>query len=48
METLSAGRVAVLGLVFGSAVALGWMGAIALRAAYTVTAGHRWYQLKQL
>jgi hypothetical protein len=32
------------GLLFG----LGIMGSFAVRAAITITLGHRWYQLKKL
>jgi hypothetical protein len=48
VEVMSVARVAVVGLVFGSTVAFGWMGAVALRAAWAITVGERWYQLKQL
>lgn len=44
----SMGRVALAGLVFGSALAAGVMAAVAARAAFIITAGNRWYQLKHL
>lgn len=45
---MTAPRVALLGFTAGASVALGLMATIAIRAAYTITAGHRWYQLKKL
>lgn len=48
MDALSLGRVAALGAAFGSTMALGIMATIAVRTAWTVTRGHRWYQLKRL
>lgn len=41
-------RVALIGFTAGASLACGWMAAIAIRAAYTITAGHRWHQLKKL
>lgn len=41
-------QVALAGLVFGTCCACAVFGAIAARAAYALTEGHRWYQLKQL
>lgn len=48
MDALTAPRVSLLGFTLGASLALGCMAAIAIRAAYTITAGHRWYQLKHL
>lgn len=45
---MTAPRVALLGFTAGASFACGWMAAIAIRAACTITAGHRWYQFKQL
>lgn len=39
MEDLSLARVAAIGLVFGSTVALGWMGALAARTGWAVHRG---------
>jgi hypothetical protein len=41
-------RLALLSFTAGASLAAGIMAAIAVRAAYTITAGHRWYQLKHL
>lgn len=41
-------RVAALSFAAGTAAAIGWMATYAARAAYTITSGHRWYQLKVL
>lgn len=41
-------RVALIGFTAGASMAIGWMAAVAVRAAITITAGHRWYQLKKL
>lgn len=48
MPDLPLSRVALIGLVFGSTVAFGWMGAVAVRTAWAVTKGGRWYQVRQL
>lgn len=32
----------------GSAAAFGIMGALAVRTAWAVTKGHRWYQVKKI
>jgi hypothetical protein len=45
---MSGPRVALIGFTAGASMALGIMAALAIRAVYTITAGHRWYQLKQL
>lgn len=45
---MSTPRVALLGFAAGASLALGWMTVIAVRAVYSITAGHRWYQLKKL
>lgn len=45
---MTAPRVALIGFTAGASLACGWMAAIAVRAAYTITRGRRWYQLKQL
>jgi hypothetical protein len=45
---ISTGRLVLLSTLAGSGVAFGIMLAIAARAAFTVTRGHRWYQLKHL
>lgn len=45
---MSVPRVALIGFTAGASIACGVMAAIAVRAAYTITAGHRWYQLKRL
>lgn len=39
MEDLSLGRVAALGLMFGSTLAIGWMGALAARTGWAVHKG---------
>ena len=41
-------RVACLGFVAGSGFAAGVAALLTLRAAYTITRGRRWYQLKHL
>ena len=41
-------RVAWLGFVAGSGFAAGVTGLLVARAAYTITRGKRWYQLKHL
>lgn len=41
-------RVALLGFTAGASFACGWMAAIAVRAAYSITKQHHWYQLKHL
>lgn len=41
-------HVALIGFTAGCSLALAWMVAIAVRAAVTITRGHRWYQIKQL
>jgi hypothetical protein len=48
MDALTVPQVALLGFTLGASIAAGWMAALALRTAYTVTGAHRWYQLKQL
>lgn len=45
---MTAPRLALLSFTAGASLALVWMAAIAVRAAYTITAGHRWHQLKKL
>jgi len=45
---MTASRVALLSFTAGASLACGWMAALAVRAACTITAGHRWYQLKRL
>ncbi|MFP5367646.1 MAG: hypothetical protein ACLGIS_12530 [Actinomycetes bacterium] len=45
---MTAPRVALLSFTAGASLACGWMAAVAIRAAYTITTGHRWYQLKKL
>ena len=41
-------QAAARGVVSGSVFAVGVTLVIAARAAYEITRGHRWYQLKQL
>lgn len=41
-------RVASLGFVAGLSLGAGVMAFAVARAAYAITAGHRWYQLKHL
>ena len=41
-------RVASLGFVAGLSLGAGVMAAAVARAAYTITRGRRWYQLKHL
>jgi hypothetical protein len=41
-------RVALLGFVAGTSLGAGLMAAAVARAAYAITAGNRWYQIKQL
>lgn len=41
-------RVALIGFTAGASLGLAWMAALAVRAAYTITRGHRWYQIRQL
>lgn len=48
MAELSYGRVAAISVLAGAGVAVGIMAVIAARAAWTVTRGQRWYQLKAL
>ncbi|MDQ5862612.1 MAG: hypothetical protein M3536_10170 [Actinomycetota bacterium] len=45
---MTAPRVALIGFTAGASVACGIMAALAVRAVYTITTGHRWYQLKKL
>lgn len=48
MDALTVPRVSLLGFMLGASIAMGWMAALAVRTAYTMTGAHRWYQLKQL
>jgi hypothetical protein len=48
MDALTVPRVSLLGFALGASIAAGWMAALAVRTAYTVTGAHRWNQLKQL
>ena len=41
-------RFALLSAATGASIALAWMAALAARSAYTITRGHRWYQIRQL
>lgn len=41
-------RAAGLGAVTGAGFAAGVAAVVAFRTVYTITRGHRWYQLKQL
>lgn len=41
-------RLALVSFAAGASLALAWMTALAVRAAYTITRGHRWYQIRQL
>lgn len=41
-------RVALLGFTAGASIACGIMAAVAVRAAYAITAGHRWADVKRL
>lgn len=45
---MTAPRVALLSFTAGASLACGWMAAVAVRAAYTITAGHRWSHLRKL
>lgn len=41
-------RLALLSFTAGAALGIGWMASYAARAAFAITSGHRWPQLKQL
>jgi hypothetical protein len=41
-------QAAVAGMVFGTTAAAAFMGAHIIRAAYTMTRQHAWYQLRKL
>lgn len=45
---MTAPRVALLGFTAGASIAFGCMAAVAARAAYAITSGHRWYQVRKL
>lgn len=45
---MSTGRVAWLGFIAGAGFAGGVTALLVARAAYTITRGRRWYQLKHL
>lgn len=48
MEALTLRQLAVRAVLVGASLAWGVIGALALRSAYAVTSGHRWYQAREL
>lgn len=41
-------RVALIGFTAGASLACGWMAAVAVRAAYAISSGHRWGDVRRL
>ena len=48
MEALTARQVIARALALGLTLGAGALGVLSLRAAYAITCGRRWYQLREL